>query len=55
MIGYVQRNAGNVTLLDGDAACREIGSPKVLNMVMLGAVLRSDVLPLTLEACSDCP
>ena len=26
MIGYVQRNAGNVTLLDGDAACREIGS-----------------------------
>ena len=53
MIGYVQRNAGNVTLLDGDAACREIGSPKVLNMVMLGAVLRSDVLPLTLEEVTE--
>ena len=40
-------------LLDGDAACREIGSPKVLNMVMLGAVLRSDVLPLTLEEVTE--
>ena len=39
--------------LDGDAACRDFGSPKVLNMVMLGAVLRSDVLPLTLEEVTE--
>ena len=43
----------NVFFVDGDAACREIGSPKVLNMVMLGAVLRSDVLPLTLEEVTE--
>lgn len=49
MIAYLQRHAKQVTLLDGEAACREIGSPKVLNMVMLGAILRSQVLPLTLS------
>lgn len=49
MIAYLQRHTQRVTLLDGDAACREIGSPKVLNMIMLGAILRSQVLPLTLS------
>ena len=52
MLPYLKPD-GTVTLLDGDAACREIGSPKVLNMVMLGAVLRSDVLPLTLEEVTE--
>lgn len=49
MIAYLQWHAKQVTLLDGEAACREIGSPKVLNMVLLGAILRSQVLPLTLS------
>lgn len=53
MIAYLQKHAGNLTMLDGDAACRKIGSPKVLNMVMLGAVLRSGVLPLTLEEVTE--
>ncbi len=49
MIAYLQRQTKQVTVLDGDAACRAIGSPKVLNMIMLGTVLRSGILPLTLE------
>lgn len=53
MIAYLQKHAGNLTMLDGDAACRKVGSPKVLNMVMLGAVLRSGVLPLTLEEVTE--
>ncbi|WP_456113310.1 indolepyruvate oxidoreductase subunit beta [Ruminococcus sp.] len=53
MIAYLQKHAGNLTMLDGDAACWKIGSPKVLNMVMLGAVLRSGVLPLTLEEVTE--
>ena len=53
MIAYLQKHAGNLTMLDGDVACRKIGSPKVLNMVMLGAVLRSGVLPLTLEEVTE--
>ena len=52
-IAYLQKHAGNLTMLDGDAACRKVGSPKVLNMVMLGAVLRSGVLPLTLEEVTE--
>ena len=53
MITYIRRHVGKLTVLDGDAVCKEIGSPKVLNMVMLGAVLRSDVLPLTLEEVTE--
>lgn len=53
MIAYLQKHSGNLTMLDGDAACRKIGSPKVLNMVMLGAVLRSGVLPLILEEVTE--
>lgn len=49
MISYLQRQIKQVTVLDGEAACREIGSPKVLNMIMLGTVLRSGILPFTLE------
>lgn len=49
MIEYLQRNVADVTLVDGDKACEEIGSPKVLNMVMLGAAVRNDVLPFTID------
>lgn len=49
MLDYLRQHVSHVTMLDGDSACREIGSPKVLNMVMLGAVLHSGILPLSLE------
>lgn len=53
MITYIRRHVGKLTALDGNTVCKEIGSPKVLNMVMLGAVLRSGVLPLTLEEVTE--
>lgn len=53
MIEYLQRNVEDVTLVDGDRACEEIGSPKVLNMVMLGAAVRNDVLPFTIDEIDD--
>ena len=53
MIEYLQRNVEDVTLVDGDRACEEIGSPKVLNMVMLGAAVRNDVLPFTIDEIED--
>ena len=52
MIAYLQKHAGNLTMLDGDAAAED-RFPEVLNMVMLGAVLRSGVLPLTLEEVTE--
>lgn len=49
MIEYLRRNVENVILVDGDKACEEIGSPKVLNMVMLGAAVRNGVLPFNVD------
>ena len=49
MIEYLRRNVKNVLLVDGTKACEEIGSPKVLNMIMLGASVRNDVLPFSVD------
>ncbi len=49
MLDYLDRNADKVVKVDGIKACEEIGSPKVLNMVMLGAAIRSGLLPFSPE------
>ncbi|MBR1423840.1 MAG: indolepyruvate oxidoreductase subunit beta [Ruminococcus sp.] len=49
MIGYLKENVENLTVLDADSICHEIGSPKVLNMIMLGTAVRSGVLPLDIN------
>ena len=49
MIDYLQRHVEHLVMTDGDAACRTLGSPKVLNMVMLGLAIRQNVIPFTLE------
>ena len=47
MIDYLKRQVKHLVVVDGEAACREVGSPKVLNMVLLGAALDSGALPFT--------
>ena len=49
MIEYLQRHVEHLVMTDGDAACRALGSPKVLNMVMLGLAIRQNVIPFSLE------
>lgn len=49
MIAYLKEQVKNLVVVDGRAACREVGSPKVLNMVLLGAALGAGVLPFTAE------
>lgn len=49
MVDYLKANVKNLYILDGDAVCRRIGSPKVLNMVMLGAAAASSCLPFTVD------
>ena len=39
----------NLTLIDSEAAIRELGSPKVLNVLLLGAAVRTGELGLELE------
>lgn len=45
MTEYLRREVRNLFVLDGFAAITEIGNPKVLNVVMLGAALASGALP----------
>ena len=47
MIAYLKRNVESLLVVDCAKACAEIGSPKVLNIVLLGAALRSGALGLT--------
>lgn len=49
MLDYLKRNSENITLIDGEKACEEIGSPKALNMIMLGAAISSGFMPFTTE------
>ena len=53
MLDYLQRNVENVVLVDGNRAIEEIGSPKVLTMVMLGAAVRNGVLPFSVDDIED--
>ncbi len=47
MIEYLKAHVRNLTIVDGEKACMEIGSPKVLNVVLLGAAIRTGVLGVT--------
>jgi indolepyruvate ferredoxin oxidoreductase beta subunit len=49
MTAYLQKHAEHLFMLDADAGCRKIGSPKVLNLVLLGAALHCGALGLEAE------
>lgn len=49
MITYLKQQVQNLVVINGEEACRSIGSPKVLNMVLLGAALEKGILPFTAE------
>lgn len=49
MLDYLKKYSDNIIIVDGDKVCHEIGSPKVLNMVMLGEAIRSGILPFTID------
>jgi indolepyruvate ferredoxin oxidoreductase, beta subunit len=48
MIDYLRRCTGHLVVVDGDAICAEIGSPKVLNVALIGAAAAAGTLGLTL-------
>ena len=53
MLEYIRRNAEKAVFVDGDKAITDIGSPKVLNMVMLGAAVATGLLPFSLEEIEE--
>ena len=53
MLRYLQKADANLILVDGDDACRSLGSARALNMVLLGAALKEKVLPFTVEEVEE--
>ncbi len=53
MLEYLKANVSNLTLVNADQACTDIGSSKVLNMVLLGAAIRTGVLDFTISEIED--
>ena len=48
MIDYLRRCGGRTIVVDGDALCAAVGSPKVLNVALIGAAAAAGALGLTL-------
>ncbi len=44
MISYLEQHAAKVIAVDTDQACRDLGSTKVVNMVLLGAACKSGLI-----------
>lgn len=53
IMGLIQTKAKKVIALDGDALAAEAGNPLSLNMVMLGALIGSETIPIGAEAMKE--
>ncbi len=49
MVDFLKAKAGRVIVVDGDQAAADLGSSRVLNVVLLGAAVESGVLAITKE------
>ncbi|MBR3739996.1 MAG: indolepyruvate oxidoreductase subunit beta [Clostridia bacterium] len=47
MISFLQTHVKNLMVVDAEKALQDVGSPKVLNLILLGAALQSGALGLT--------
>ena len=53
MLEYLSSRVSRLTVVDAEKALKEVGSPKVLNLILLGAALRSGALGLEAEDLKD--
>lgn len=49
MIAYLQKKVKNLTVVDCNKASVEVGSPKVVNVILLGAAIDTGELPISKE------
>ena len=49
MIDYLTGVSDNVTVVDTDALCKQLSSPKVMNVLLLGFAARSGALGLSVD------
>ena len=53
MLDYLAQKVGDLKTVDGESACVTVGSPRALNMVMLGQAVRTGVLPFGIDDVED--
>lgn len=53
MLAFLENHVSRLIPVDGDAICAACGSPKVLNVALLGAAIASGVLGVTLEQMEE--
>lgn len=53
MIAYLQEKIARLLVVDTEKACRELGSPRVLNILLLGAAIHSGALGLSAEEIKE--
>lgn len=53
MAAYLKEHIPNLIIVDTERACRKIGSPKVLNLLLLGAAIHSGALGLNEDEIKD--
>ena len=53
MLEYLSSHVKCLTVVDAEKALREVGSPKVLNLILLGAAVRSGALGLNADELKD--
>ena len=44
MIEYLEKTSGQLITVDTDQACQDLGSTKVVNMVLLGAACKTGLI-----------
>ena len=49
MLSYLSSHVKDLTVVDAEKALREVGSPKVLNLILLGAAIQAGALGLNEE------
>ena len=49
MLRFLEEHTEHLMVVDAEAALKDVGSPKVLNLILLGAALKSGALGLTEE------
>ena len=53
MIDYLKEHVKTVVVIDGDAICKQCGSPKVLNVALLGAAVGTGHLQVSEKELTD--
>ena len=49
MVGYLREHVERLTVVNTDTAIREVGTAKVLNIILLGASIAAGALPVTAD------